>query len=291
MSEIFISYSRVDKHLASKLANKLVMKGWTVFWDNQIPIGKTWDDILEEKLANASCVIVLWSPESVKSDWVRAEANEAANRNILIPVLISKTRIPLRFQLIQTADLTSWDGKKAHEGFNRLLEAVRCITPSPEMSGGHGETCTDAKSPTANIEDSQTPTIIQAGVIKKWLLTVRLAHSCVKSIPHPSLSHEDSMSQKDLDKIYNVIEVALINQRKAIALFEQAIRRDIELEEFLVEYPRLLSWLASDFQSDLKPFADYCDKLNEHARSLTKLQDRLRMLDHLDPLRLLKADL
>src|SRR4029453_16924765 len=106
MADIFISYARQDQPVAKKLADAFATYGWSVFWDRQIPIGKTWDEIIELELTAARCVIVLWSHESVTHDWVRLEAEEALKRRVLFPVTIEEgVDPPLRFRLVQAAKL------------------------------------------------------------------------------------------------------------------------------------------------------------------------------------------
>jgi len=85
MSDIFISYARADKHKAELLADAFSRKGWSVWWDRQIPPGQSFDDTIESALNSARCVIVLWSTHSVSSRWVKTEAAEGADRGILFP--------------------------------------------------------------------------------------------------------------------------------------------------------------------------------------------------------------
>ena len=101
MAEIFLSYSHEDKTKVEPLARALEAQGWIVFWDKRIPAGKSWSDVLEEQLSGAKCVIVVWSARSVRSDWVREEAENARNRRVLIPILIEDVMPPMGFQRIQ----------------------------------------------------------------------------------------------------------------------------------------------------------------------------------------------
>lgn len=78
MADIFISYASVDRPRVQSLVESLPQQGWSVWWDRTILPGKTWDEVLEAALADARCVIVLWSRHSVESDWVHIEADEAS---------------------------------------------------------------------------------------------------------------------------------------------------------------------------------------------------------------------
>ena len=106
MSDIFISYARADKEKAELLANAFSRKGWSVWWDREIPPGKSFDETIENALSSARCVVVLWSKTSVSSRWVKTEAAEGAERGILVPALIDNVKIPLEFKRIEAADLS-----------------------------------------------------------------------------------------------------------------------------------------------------------------------------------------
>lgn len=131
MAKIFISYANNDRTLAQLLAEVLEKHGWSVWWDRQIPIGKAFDEVIEDALDAAECVIVLWSKESVVSHWVKTEAAEGKERNILIPVLIDDVRVPLEFRRIQTARLIDWRGESSSE-FDHLLRSIKTRIGSPE---------------------------------------------------------------------------------------------------------------------------------------------------------------
>jgi hypothetical protein len=121
VADIFVSYAREDRETASSLVDVLASRRWAVFWDHHIPTGKSFDRVIEQELDAARCVIVLWSRHSVASDWVRAEAREGARRQILHPVQIDETTLPLEFRHLQTANLSSWRPGTPHSEFDRLL--------------------------------------------------------------------------------------------------------------------------------------------------------------------------
>jgi TIR domain/FHA domain len=144
MAEVFLSYAREDVAIARQVAERLREEGWSVFWDREVPVGGTWENVIEQQLARASCVVVLWSSASVASDWVRAEAAVAAERGALVPALIDPTNPPARFRMIQTADLVGWQGRGSQVGLANLIAAVRALAgsgrkPNSEESAGQSD--------------------------------------------------------------------------------------------------------------------------------------------------------
>lgn len=124
MSQVFISYARPDAPAAEQLTRALQHAKFSVWWDRQIPPGKTWDEIIGRALDAAACVIVLWSNASVESRWVREEADRAARRGCLIPVLLEKVDPPFGFGRLEAADLSQWHGDEAAPEYVNLLASV-----------------------------------------------------------------------------------------------------------------------------------------------------------------------
>jgi len=102
----------------------LQQKGWSIWWDSDIPPGKTWEQVIEAALEEARCVIVVWSKTSVEAHWVLTEAHEGMRRGILVPALLDAVTIPLAFRRIQAANLVDWSGGLPNAGFEKLAKAV-----------------------------------------------------------------------------------------------------------------------------------------------------------------------
>src|SRR5215467_6660723 len=125
MHEIFISYSRRDISTVRALTTALSQKGLTVWVDrSDIQEGDAYDTQIEEAIAQTSVVIVLWSENSIRSHWVRAEAAYALAKHKLLPITIDHSQPPLQFMQIQTLDFGSWQGSCEDETFERLLVAL-----------------------------------------------------------------------------------------------------------------------------------------------------------------------
>jgi hypothetical protein len=124
MADVFISYASADRERARQLADLLTRRGYSVWWDRTIPPGRVFDEVIQEAIHGARCMIVLWSAAAVRSNWVKTEAAEGAARGMLVPALLDDVAPPIEFKRIQSANLTAWDGDEAHAEYRNLVEAV-----------------------------------------------------------------------------------------------------------------------------------------------------------------------
>jgi TIR domain len=155
MADIFISYSSNDKSKIQAIATILRNNGWSVWWDKDIPAGKTFDSVIEEELNKARCVIVIWTQSSVNSEWVKNEASDALQRKVLVPVMLDEVKLPLAFRRIEAARLINWTGDLNHPELAVLLNAVsgrldqeeRKLTAEETTPAYHQQTAKQANGP------------------------------------------------------------------------------------------------------------------------------------------------
>jgi hypothetical protein len=134
LNHFFISYSSKDRAKTQKLVRLLENKGWSIWWDKKIPAGRAFDLAISKALDEAQCVVVLWSKNSIRSDWVWEEAEEARKRKILVPAVIDSVKIPFGFRRIQTVDLSRWRGTESSSNFVNLSKAIEALTHLPSKS-------------------------------------------------------------------------------------------------------------------------------------------------------------
>ena len=108
MADVFVSYAKTDRSLASKLVAMLEAEGWSVWWDKSLGAADLYRDEIMKQLVSARAVITIWTPDSIRSDWVRAEAGTAKKEGKLIPVKtpdVAYADIPLPFGEMHTENL------------------------------------------------------------------------------------------------------------------------------------------------------------------------------------------
>ncbi|MEK7264669.1 MAG: SUMF1/EgtB/PvdO family nonheme iron enzyme [Pseudomonadota bacterium] len=125
MPDVFISYNREDRDRASVIASALEAEGFSVWWDAALRAGETYDEVTEQNLRTAGAVVVLWSKRSASSKWVRAEATVGERSSTLVPALIEDCERPIRFELVQTADLRHWRGDRNDPHWRAFMQDVR----------------------------------------------------------------------------------------------------------------------------------------------------------------------
>jgi adenylate cyclase len=127
MADLFVSYARVDRPQVAPLVAALEAEGWSVWWDPEIAPGQEFDRLIAQELKLARAVIVVWTPTSVTSRWVRGEAREAADRGVLAPVRFDRAELPIDLRAIHTTDLDDWADDAKRPEFRELTRAIRSL--------------------------------------------------------------------------------------------------------------------------------------------------------------------
>jgi len=110
MADVFVSYARSDEPQAERVATALRAEGYQVWRDDELPAHRAYADVIEERLNGAKAVMVLWSAESSRSQWVRAEADAARSAGKMVQATLDRTIPPMPFNQVQCADLSDWNG-------------------------------------------------------------------------------------------------------------------------------------------------------------------------------------
>jgi adenylate cyclase len=129
MAHVFISYARATAGLAEQVERALVARGFTVWRDNALSVHRAYADEIEEQIAQAAAVVVLWSTDAARSEWVRSEADRGRELVKLVQASLDHTLPPMPFNQMHCADLAGWNGG-ATPAWVKILESLA------HLSGG-----------------------------------------------------------------------------------------------------------------------------------------------------------
>ena len=216
MADIFLSYARASHRSAKLIASKLRAGGFSVWFDEQLPAHRTYSDVIEEQLEAAKAVVVLWSAEAVRSQWVRSEANRARESGRLVQVRLDDARLPMPFDQIQCADLSDWSGARGAPGWRTVEDSVRALAGSEPAAAD--------RPPTRSTNIDRRTVVIAGGAAAVLALGGFAAWNALRE---PELTPEQQLLlQKGLDALQQNdaldTELAPGAGAQAVALLTQA---------------------------------------------------------------------
>src|SRR5208337_380720 len=130
MTDIFVSYASPDRSRVEKLSAFLESKGYAVWFDKSLEPAEHYRDAIMRQIDEARVVICIWTHNSIRSDWCRAEANRARVLGKLIPVRspdLNYDQIPLPFGELHTISLA--DEEKIERAVVKQLLEPRQMAP------------------------------------------------------------------------------------------------------------------------------------------------------------------
>jgi hypothetical protein len=135
MSDIFVSYSRVDEEFAHRLAADLDRVGAQVWLDvAAIPAGVKWSTAVQQGLDTCRIMLVIISPDSMASRNVEDEWHSYLDDGkTVIPILWRPARVHFQLRRIQYIDFHNEDYATAFEHLREeLLRNGIQLAPLPE---------------------------------------------------------------------------------------------------------------------------------------------------------------
>jgi adenylate cyclase len=148
MSDVFVSYARPTERQARQIGETLRGLGYAVWRDDELPAHRAYSEVIEERIKSAKAVLVLWSADAAKSQWVRAEADAAREAGTLVQVSMDGSIPPMPFNQIQCADLSNWAGDTTSQGWQKVESSIALLV-GPVAAKGRGD------SPSARTASSQ----------------------------------------------------------------------------------------------------------------------------------------
>lgn len=123
MAQVFISYSRKDLAFVERLAADLKSAGLDIWYDvSKLGGGSRWRAEIENALHTSQYVVVVLSPDSIKSEWVEREFLYSSDLNLkIIPLMFRSCKLPLNYVNLNYIDV---QGDSYKQNFHELLAAL-----------------------------------------------------------------------------------------------------------------------------------------------------------------------
>ncbi len=194
---VFLSYSRADQAQARVLAQELEEAGLQVWWDTLIEGGAAFAKTIDAALDASDAVIVLWSVNSIASDWVLDEAARGRDLKKLVPLSIDGTEPPLGFRQYQSIALPP---SPDHVDALAMQAVLRAVLPLAGREALPRATARPLAPTLAQVNVSRRGLLIGGGVVavaaatglagwrRGWFSAAPAVGSSVAVLPFENLS-------------------------------------------------------------------------------------------------------
>lgn len=129
--DVFLSYNRIDTEEMQTLKEFLVKNRFSVWTDEGIELGYSWQTAVEEAIKSAGCIVCILSPEAASSKWVREELKLAAIHTKPIYFAHIRGEDPdvaiFGFSDIQRINLKNHENRETE--LEKLLKALQALVP------------------------------------------------------------------------------------------------------------------------------------------------------------------
>jgi adenylate cyclase len=131
VSDVFVSYARSTAKQAQAVGEALRSLGYRVWRDDELPAHRSYAEVIEERIKAAKAVVVIWSADAAKSEWVQSEADRARTDRKLVQLRVDACTLPMPFDRIQCADLCGWAGDLDAHDWRKVVASVADLVTGP----------------------------------------------------------------------------------------------------------------------------------------------------------------
>ncbi|MGE0732123.1 MAG: toll/interleukin-1 receptor domain-containing protein, partial [Acidimicrobiia bacterium] len=158
---------------ASDVARRLLEAGFTVFIDDLLGAGDALIPAIDDGVARATVVLLLWSASAAESPYVQGELLAARERGSLVPALLDETPVSTFFRSLIFRRLVV-DGAWDERAFHRLRSDIerRCHSRGPGTRVANG-LAGQTRSSSGRIGRAQSPESIHLSTGRRVRTSLR----------------------------------------------------------------------------------------------------------------------
>jgi TPR repeat protein len=142
MRKLMISYASEDRAAAAAMASSLSAFGWKVWWDIALKPGHAYAREIDSVIRDVDHVIVMWSSQSVQSEWVLAEASLAKDLGKLLPIMIAPCEPVVHLRVLHTPRVLWNADQERFDGLDSLTGILLGEAPG-QLPASHSFTDTE----------------------------------------------------------------------------------------------------------------------------------------------------
>ena len=130
MAKVFISYSSADRERVSQLVRVLRESDFEVWWDRRLMPHETFKHVLAKQIDEACAVVVIWTHNSIGSEWVEWEVDRAGGKLVSVRMDDCMPGSPHDNKHIE--DMTSTEGPAYAFATMRVLQSIKFLAEGAE---------------------------------------------------------------------------------------------------------------------------------------------------------------
>jgi adenylate cyclase len=259
-TQVFISYARSTENQAQLIAKTLRAEGRDVWLDDALPAHRPYSDVIEERLRDARAVVVVWSSDAAKSQWVRAEADFARNAGTLVQLSVDGVIPPMPFNQLHCAQLSGWDGDRDAASWRSIFASIAELLDDeePKMTARPAMALPDKPSiavlPFSNLSRDPGEDYFVEGMVDE------IVHALTRIRTLFVISSESSLALKgkDLDEQEAAARVGV---RYILAGSVRRSGSRVRISVKLVDTSKGAQVWAERFEDDLEDIFDLQDRI------------------------------
>jgi hypothetical protein len=138
MADVFLSYKRDQRAEVELLATALRGLGLDVWFDASLSAGEAFSKEIDREVRAARIVLVCWSPEAAKSDWVTAEA-QVGFPDRIVSIYVSGPdgfEPPVPFNRLHVEDMRGWAARPSARdpAWLSVLRSIGRLLARPDIA-------------------------------------------------------------------------------------------------------------------------------------------------------------
>lgn len=130
--EVFVSYDRQDRSIVQEIIKYLEENDIITWWDDKITATSSdYSNEISSAIVASQCFIVVWTANSVDSQWVRGEVSTAVSssteRPKVIHLSVGNPEIPMEYRTCQVTPVITSNEKIDEKSLSKIHEFIKKV--------------------------------------------------------------------------------------------------------------------------------------------------------------------